>query len=134
MPETPARGHDVTLSGRAVRAGAAASGTAPAAAAASGAESAGYELASARWPEIAARPRRLLVVPLGSVEQHGPHLPLDTDTRTASAVARRACAVVAANAGGRVSADGTGDTGTAGHGDPGGDAGAAGTAGPGDGG
>jgi mycofactocin precursor peptide peptidase len=28
-----------------------------------------------------------LVVPLGSTEQHGPHLPLDTDTRIASAVA-----------------------------------------------
>jgi mycofactocin precursor peptide peptidase len=28
-----------------------------------------------------------LVVPVGSVEQHGPHLPLDTDTRIASAVA-----------------------------------------------
>jgi creatinine amidohydrolase len=32
------------------------------------------------------------VVPAGSLEQHGPHLPLDTDTRIAVAVARRACA------------------------------------------
>ena len=30
-----------------------------------------------------------LIVPLGSTEQHGPHLPLDTDTRIASAVARK---------------------------------------------
>jgi mycofactocin system creatininase family protein len=32
------------------------------------------------------------VVPVGSLEQHGPHLPLDTDARVATAVARRACA------------------------------------------
>ncbi len=32
------------------------------------------------------------MVPLGSLEQHGPHLPLDTDTRIAAAVAERACA------------------------------------------
>jgi creatinine amidohydrolase len=38
------------------------------------------------WPEVAAH-RPVLVVPLGSVEQHGPHLPLDTDTRIAVAVA-----------------------------------------------
>lgn len=31
----------------------------------------------------------LLLVPLGSTEQHGPHLPLDTDTSVAVAVARR---------------------------------------------
>ena len=30
------------------------------------------------------------MVPLGSTEQHGPHLPLDTDTRIAAAVARGA--------------------------------------------
>ncbi len=33
-----------------------------------------------------------LLVPLGSTEQHGPHLPLDTDTRIATAVARAALA------------------------------------------
>jgi mycofactocin precursor peptide peptidase len=39
------------------------------------------------WPEIDGRPT--LLVPVGSVEQHGPHLPLDTDTRIAAAVAAR---------------------------------------------
>ena len=29
-----------------------------------------------------------IMIPLGSTEQHGPHLPLDTDTRIATAVAR----------------------------------------------
>lgn len=33
-------------------------------------------------------PRDLVLVPLGSLEQHGPHLPLGTDTTIAAAVAR----------------------------------------------
>jgi mycofactocin precursor peptide peptidase len=53
---------------------------------------AGFTLSGARWPEVEAGPRRLLVVPLGSIEQHGPHLPMDTDTRIACFVASRACA------------------------------------------
>ena len=32
--------------------------------------------------------RPLLVVPIGACEQHGPHLPLDTDTRIANALAQ----------------------------------------------
>lgn len=40
------------------------------------------------WPDVrdAARPP-ILAVPIGSCEQHGPHLPLDTDTRVAIALA-----------------------------------------------
>jgi len=37
------------------------------------------------WTELAGP--RTVVVPIGSVEQHGPHLPLDTDARIAHAVA-----------------------------------------------
>lgn len=43
-------------------------------------------LADATWPDVGAR-RPALAVPVGSLEQHGPHLPLDTDTRIATAVA-----------------------------------------------
>lgn len=36
------------------------------------------------WPEFGQRvAARVLVLPLGAIEQHGPHLPLDTDTTTA---------------------------------------------------
>ncbi len=45
-------------------------------------------LAGSRWPELPDAP--LLVVPLGSVEQHGHHLPLGTDTTVACAVAEAA--------------------------------------------
>jgi mycofactocin precursor peptide peptidase len=50
------------------------------------------QLSTAHWPDVEAGPRRVLVVPVGSLEQHGAHLPLDTDTRIAVAVAERACA------------------------------------------
>jgi len=56
----------------------------------------GYRLATAHWPDVETGARRLLVVPVGSLEQHGAHLPLDTDTRVAAAVAERACAILAA--------------------------------------
>ncbi|NDK30209.1 mycofactocin biosynthesis peptidyl-dipeptidase MftE [Nesterenkonia haasae] len=38
------------------------------------------------WPEIR---EPVVLLPLGSTEQHGPHLPVDTDTRIAQAVAER---------------------------------------------
>jgi mycofactocin precursor peptide peptidase len=44
------------------------------------------------WVQVDDGPRRAMIVPLGSLEQHGPHLPLDTDTRIAVAVARGAAA------------------------------------------
>lgn len=40
------------------------------------------ELGSSTWPDMADR-NPVLLVPVGSIEQHGPHLPLDTDTRIA---------------------------------------------------
>ena len=47
-------------------------------------------LGRATWPEIAATERGcVLAVPVGSLEQHGPHLPLDTDTRIAVELAER---------------------------------------------
>ncbi|HEX2212608.1 MAG TPA: mycofactocin biosynthesis peptidyl-dipeptidase MftE [Mycobacterium sp.] len=45
------------------------------------------ELASATSKQLQSTSTALLV-PVGSTEQHGPHLPLDTDTRIAAAVAR----------------------------------------------
>jgi creatinine amidohydrolase len=46
------------------------------------------QLGTLTWPQLwDSSPRPVLVVPVGSCEQHGPHLPLDTDTRIAVAVA-----------------------------------------------
>ena len=41
------------------------------------------------WTDLAGQSDLRLVVPLGSCEQHGPHLPFDVDTCVASAVAAR---------------------------------------------
>ena len=47
-------------------------------------------LADQTWPEVGGGDGpRLLVLPVGSLEQHGPHLPLDTDTRIARALGER---------------------------------------------
>ena len=42
------------------------------------------QLAELTWPDVPAG--SLLVVPVGSCEQHGPHLPMDTDLRIAVAL------------------------------------------------
>ena len=42
------------------------------------------------WTELDDPAPRTVLLPVGSLEQHGPHLPLDTDARIATAVARRA--------------------------------------------
>ncbi|MER5436837.1 mycofactocin biosynthesis peptidyl-dipeptidase MftE [Streptomyces sp. NPDC002588] len=47
-----------------------------------------HELARTVWPAVPSKP--LVLVPVGSTEQHGPHLPLDTDSVIARAVAERA--------------------------------------------
>jgi len=44
-------------------------------------------LATTTYTDVAAAP--LVLVPLGSIEQHGPHLPLNTDAEIATAVANQ---------------------------------------------
>ncbi len=44
------------------------------------------------WTDVDGPAPRTVLLPVGSLEQHGPHLPLDTDARIAAAVARRAAA------------------------------------------
>lgn len=43
-------------------------------------------LSSSRWPELG--PPDVVLIPLGSTEQHGPHLPFTTDTAIAVAVTK----------------------------------------------
>jgi len=48
------------------------------------------QLGDARWTDVAATSRScVLALPIGSLEQHGPHLPLTTDTCIAVEVANR---------------------------------------------
>lgn len=48
-------------------------------------------LAGLSWPQVSERAAAgaILAVPLGSTEQHGPHLPLSTDTDIATGLCRR---------------------------------------------
>jgi mycofactocin precursor peptide peptidase len=51
-------------------------------------------LSELAWPEVDRRTRRdtVLAIPLGATEQHGPHLPLSTDTDIAVALCNRLAA------------------------------------------
>ena len=54
-------------------------------------------LAEMRWPEVKARiqSNSVAVIPVASTEQHGPHLPLQTDARIVTECAVRAAELVA---------------------------------------
>lgn len=51
-----------------------------------------HDLGGTSSGQVAASSPRVLLIPVGSCEQHGPHLPLDTDTRIALAVAEAVAA------------------------------------------
>ena len=63
----------------------------------SAADASGSELAKLTWPEARRRfgPDLVVLVPIGSTEPHGPHLPLDTDVTIAVAQTRAAAAELA---------------------------------------
>ena len=48
------------------------------------------------WPEVrrAAAEDRVCLIPAGTLEDHGPHLPLDADTRIATEICGRAAAEI----------------------------------------
>jgi len=54
------------------------------------------ELTTEEVRALLARPPTAALVPVGSVEPHGPHLPLGTDTLLSETAAARACAALAA--------------------------------------
>jgi creatinine amidohydrolase len=51
-----------------------------------------YVYGDLTWPEInlAAEQRKVILLPVGSTEQHGPHLPLDVDNRLSNSVCMEA--------------------------------------------
>jgi creatinine amidohydrolase len=59
-------------------------------------------LGAVAWPQLDGGAPPIVVIPLGATEQHGPHLPLETDTviaaALAEAVAARRADVIAAPA------------------------------------
>jgi creatinine amidohydrolase len=62
-----------------------------------------HELAQLTWEEVRDldREHTLVVLPVGAIEAHGPHLPLDTDVVIATAMARAGAKKLAARGGGR---------------------------------
>ena len=61
-----------------------------------------HELAQLTWEEVRdlERDQTLVVLPVGAIEAHGPHLPLDTDVVIATAMARAGARRLAARGGG----------------------------------
>jgi len=57
-----------------------------------------HELAQLTWEEVERldRPRTVAILPVGAIEAHGPHLPLDTDVVIAQAMARAGAERIAA--------------------------------------
>src|SRR6476659_7283463 len=55
-----------------------------------------YRYEEFTWPEVreAVAQNRVAVLPVGTIEQHGPHLPLITDVLTATEMSRRAVAEI----------------------------------------
>jgi creatinine amidohydrolase len=53
-----------------------------------------YLFASMTWPEVneAVKQRRVVLIPVGAIEQHGPHLPVDVDNVIATSVCETAAA------------------------------------------
>src|SRR6266567_8262976 len=49
-------------------------------------------------PNMLAETRRLVILPIGSCEQHGPYLPIDTDLRIAQLLAEKLTASLANDA------------------------------------
>src|SRR3989441_12952307 len=75
-----------------------------------------HELAQLTWEEVRDldREHTLVVLPVGAIEAHGPHLPLDTDVVIATAMARAGARRLAAPGGGghpRPGSPPVGDTG-----------------------
>ena len=56
-----------------------------------------YNWGERTWKEIEAKRPQVVLLPLGSVEAHGPHLPLSTDTIISEEVARRAASELERN-------------------------------------